>query len=362
VNRKKIIQDFKTYFILGIKFGIIGSLIGFIIHFLWGNLQEVKYTIFNGFIIGFFVGFFEQIFSITKVARFPYSLILFFRTLTYFILTIVSIYTLILVYLYSNGLSTLYLRDPEKFEQIKNVYFLTNINAIYIIVLTLVVTFIWQLKSFFGKGILINYLIGRYHKPAIESRIFMFLDLNDATTLAEKLGSKKYSSFLSEFFNDLDYAFTITKGQVFQYVGDEIVIKWKMKDGLKNNNCINAFFLAVDILEDKKDYYINKYDTFPSFKASIHLGEVTVTEIGVSKREIVYHGDTINTASRIYSSAHRLKKNFLISKALYDNLNKEVDLVFEDLGENSLKGKDEKIHIYSIESSSTYNKQIKQMY
>lgn len=52
----------------------------------------------------------------------------------------------------------------------------------------------------------------------------MFLDLNDATTFAEKLGSKKYSSFLNDFFNDLDPAFTKTKGRVFQYVGDEVVI------------------------------------------------------------------------------------------------------------------------------------------
>ena len=253
-----------------------------------------------------------------------------------------------MVYLKSIGLGTTALADLNKYEEISKVYFLTNINTIYILIFTIAATFIWQLKSFFIKGVLLNYLTGRYHKPRSENRIFMFLDLNDATTIAEKLGSKKYSSFLSDFFKDIDSAFTKTKGQVFQYVGDEVVIIWKLKNGLKSNNCVNAYFSAAKILENKKEYYLSKYKILPKFKASLHLGEVTITEIGVSKKEIVYHGDSINTASRICSSAHTLGKIFLISKALHDKLNTDTNIVFEDLGEHSLKGKDEKIHIYGI--------------
>ena len=87
----------------------------------------------------------------------------------------------------------------------------------------------------------------------------MFLDLNDATTIAEKLGSKKYSFLLNDFFTDLDSAFTKTKGHVFQYVGDEVVVIWNPKTGLKNNNCLKAYFLAEQILGSKKEYYLNKY-------------------------------------------------------------------------------------------------------
>ena len=70
-------------------------------------------------------------------------------------------------------------------------------------------------------------------------------------------------------------------------------------------------------------------------------------KIGVSKKEIVYPGDTIKTASRICSSAHMLGKSILISKAVHDKLNTENDVVFDDLGEHSFKGKSEKIHITS---------------
>jgi adenylate cyclase len=127
----------------------------------------------------------------------------------------------------------------------------------------------------------------------------MFLDLNDATTIAEKLGSKRYSSFLSDFFKDIDLAFTQNKGKIFQYVGDEVVVIW-------------------------------------------------TPEIGVSKKEIVYHGDTMNTASRICGSAHILNKSLVLSKFLYDALELNGDFEFEDLGAQVLKGKDEEIHLYSV--------------
>jgi adenylate cyclase len=279
VPNKIISKGLKTYLFLGIKFGVVGSLIGFVLHAAWGNLQEVKYTIITGFIIGFFIGFFELVFFNSNVQRLPYSILLIFRTILYFAITFIGLYPVLIIYLKINGFATIDLADPQKFEEISKVYFLTNINTVYVLVFTLAATFIWQLKSFFGKGVLLNYLTGRYHKPSIEDRIFMFLDLNDATTLAEKLGSKKYSSFLSDFFSDLDSAFTKTKGQVFQYVGDEVVIIWKPKNGLNNNNCINTYFIALDILENKKEYYLDKYKIFPSFKASLHLGEVTITEI-----------------------------------------------------------------------------------
>ena len=129
---------------------------------------------------------------------------------------------------------------------------------IYVLVIIFIVSFLWQLKAFFAKGVILNYLIGKYHKPLSEDRIFMFLDLDNATTLAEKLGNEKYSLLLVDFFNDLDLAIVKTRGHVYQYVGDEVVIIWKLKDGLKNNNCIKSFILAMDILENRRDYYLKK--------------------------------------------------------------------------------------------------------
>jgi adenylate cyclase len=39
-----------------------------------------------------------------------------------------------------------------------------------------------------GPGTLVNLLLGRYHRPVAEDRIFMFLDLNDSTAIAPLRG------------------------------------------------------------------------------------------------------------------------------------------------------------------------------
>lgn len=350
MKAKKFFDELKFSSILGIKIGVLGAVLGLIFHSLWGNLEEIKYTIVNGFIIGFLIGFIEPIFSGSRIRRLPYSVLLLFRVVLYFIITLTSIYILLIVYLKSNGLESSSLSEPKIVEEINNVYFLSNINILYLLLVILSVSFLWQLKPFFGKGIIFNYLVGKYHKPVSEERIFMFLDLDNATTLAEKLGSEKYSLLLSDFFNDLDSAFNKTRGSVHQYVGDEVVVIWKIKKGLKNNNCLKSYFLAMEILVKNKDYYLNKYKILPSFKASLHLGKVTITEVGASKKEIAYHGDTINTASRICASARTIGNNILISKEVYDRLNKDDNIIYEDLGEHNFKGKNKKIHIYSVKN------------
>jgi len=44
---------------------------------------------------------------------------------------------------------------------------------------------------------------GKYYKPKSENRIFMFVDLNSSTTLAEKLGNERYHELLKDFFADI---------------------------------------------------------------------------------------------------------------------------------------------------------------
>ncbi len=275
-----------------------------------------------------------------------YSLLLILRSVAYFIIIIIATFFSFYFYTKNTGRTFTDFQDPEILAQLQNEYLLANIHGFVFLGMSLLLSFVWQLQSFFGKGVLRNYLTGRFHKPSVEERIFMFLDLNDATTLAEKLGPEKYSLFVTDFFRDLDGAITATKGQVFQYVGDEVVIIWKPEDGLKQGNCLRIYTEAEAIFEGRKTYYEETYGAFPRFKAGLHMGEVTITEIGVSKKEIAYHGDTINTTARICSAVHKLGKRLLISKYLYDKLTTDLNLV--DVGEHQFKGKEQHIHLLGL--------------
>ena len=55
-------------------------------------------------------------------------------------------------------------------------------------------------------------------------------------------------------------------------------------------------------IESFCDYYRYKYGVVPVFKAGMNCGTVPVAEIGELNKQIAYHGDVINPASRIQLS------------------------------------------------------------
>lgn len=220
----------------------------------------------------------------------------------------------------------------------------------YSLIVFSLMIFVSHISSLLGKGVLINLLIGKYHKPVQEERIFMFLDLCSAAAIAEKLDAFEYSSFLKDFFLDIDEAVIESKGAIIQFVGDEVVIVWKIKDGIERNNCVRFFPLAKSRILRKKQYYKDKYGFIPKFKAGIHYGSIVITEVGRTKQEIAYHGDTINTTARIRSECTNFKKDLLISADLLSLLeNIDVKYYVESVGIVSLKGKENVIGIMAIE-------------
>ena len=118
----------------------------------------------------------------------------------------------------------------------------------------------------------------------------MFLDLRSSTTIAEKLGHEKYSRLMQDCFNDLGVVIE-NDAEIYQYVGDEAVLTWSMEGGLKDQNCIRAFFTFKERLERKSEYYQSTYGVQPEFKAGVNGGSVIVTEVGKYKKEIAYYGD-----------------------------------------------------------------------
>jgi len=331
--------------VLGFKSEIEGQYYSFVRVIL----VSVLVTLFGSSILGSL----EVLYLNRVLRKMPLGISLLIKTLVYlvFIIVFVSFAT---IYTYSSEINKqLFSSDVIKYY----FEFLTSIRVVMAIVFwgiaCMLALFILQVSDKFGQGVLLNFLLGKYHKPKEEERIFMFLDLTSATTIAEKIGPHKYSSFLKDFFFDLEDAIYETKGAVFQYVGDEIVIIWDIKRGIEDNNCIKFFFLAEEKIKTFKNNYMTKYGVCPEFKAGLHCGKVIITEVGGSKSEIAYHGDTINTAARIRSVCHIYNKRLLLSAdllSLAHDLDKEFSV--ESIGVTQLKGKENVIALFSVENKN----------
>ncbi len=178
-------------------------------------------------------------------------------------------------------------------------------------------------------------------------RIFMFLDITSSTSIAEKLGHLKYFELLNDFFMDIATPVENHKGEIYQYIGDEVVVSWPLKEGIRDFNVLNCFFDIVDAIHGLSDNYREKYDLVPSFKAGMHYGKVSTGTIGTLKKEIIYTGDVLNTTSRIEGQCNQYKVNNLLSKDLIQAFPNGDYFEFEKIGEISLRGKASYVTLYT---------------
>lgn len=200
----------------------------------------------------------------------------------------------------------------------------------------------------YGPGVFRKFLLGHYFNPKREERIFMFLDLRSSTTIAEELGEEHYFSFLREVFKFATPAILRNQGEIYQYVGDEIVISWEIEKGKKGAHCIQCYFDIQEALNNKESYFDEHYGHRPEFKAGIHYGHVMAGEIGIVKREIAFSGDVLNTAARIQAKCNELGVNILTSKAIIDLLGPIASLKPEEVGAIELRGKKEMVTLYTL--------------
>ncbi len=246
------------------------------------------------------------------------------------------------------------LLDPEVIENyisyISGPRFILTIS--YWGLATLFALFILHISDKFGQGILFNFLLGKYHQPKQEVRIFMFLDLKSSTSHAEKLGHIKYSRLIQDCFFDLTDIVIKCNAKIYQYVGDEVVLSWKVAEGVRDNNCIKMFYEYHNLLIARQKYYMDTYQLVPEFKAGLNSGDITVAEVGQLKKELAYHGDVLNTAARIQARCNEYQKKLLLSQDLKDQLDQNPAYHFEYMESIILRGKEKKVGIYAAEPAA----------
>lgn len=230
--------------------------------------------------------------------------------------------------------------------------YLFYLLLVYYSFMTLLISFINQVNRKYGPGVLVPLLFGQYRDPREQDRIFMFMDLKSSVGAAEALGHLKYSSFIRDCFSDINDVLYRFRAQVYQYVGDEIVITWPEDEGLPQHFCIEFYFACKKRFHSRSDHYFSTYGLLPQFKAGAHTGKVTAIEIGEVKRDIAYHGDTLNTASRIQSVCNEYGKDFIVSRELIDKVGSHPNMKTEDLGSILLKGKSTKVVLVSVDWNS----------
>ncbi len=305
-------------------------------------------TALFAFIFGLIIGSIEVLYLSKKFQKSSFIYKIVFKGFIYFLLT--TVFTILVA-----GLANAFeLKLPPWNEIVLNnsMNFIKSFAfwsvELFVSSGILLCLFYIEVSDNIGQGTLLNFLMGKYHHPIEEDRIFMFLDMKSSTTIAEKLGHEKYFTMLKEYYSDLTDSIINHGGEIYQYVGDEVVITWKeQKDG-KNTRCIDCFFDMRSSLHKKEKNYEYRFGAIPTFKAGIHLGNVTTGEIGVMKKEIIFSGDVLNTAARIQGLCNQFKTDFLASEDFISSCAMNSNYKVDRIGETILRGKDQKMTLFTV--------------
>ena len=351
---KKVMTIIISWFIIGLIITVYDHLT---VHSIYSSGPADDYTLakslaihLGGALVGSLMGSVFLVFYINeKYKQKPYWQSLVAAT--------VGIYMIIAFILFLVGTVTIWLEngrpfsDPGSMEELNHFIGISTQlkNMIVWGIVVLVTQFTLQVNDKFGQGTLWNIIKGKYHFPRKEKRIFMFVDIQSSTTIAEKLGNERYHMLLKDFFADITDAIVFNRGQIYQYVGDEVVITWDMKNGLSENHCIQCFFDMKVAIESKSSVYEERYGVVPGFKAGIHYGEVVAGEIGILKKDITFSGDVLNTAARLQEKCNEFGVQILTSDDLLSALPEQGLFKKISIGSILFRGKQEKLNISTLQ-------------
>ena len=220
-------------------------------------------------------------------------------------------------------------------------------SVIFYALVYFITTVAMEASKLVGKGFTEKLILGKYHLPKKERRIFLFIDLKESTKLSKELSLDNYSMLIKEFFRDIDRAMEAFEGEIYQYAGDEVIVSWPATT-TNYEKAVRSFIQFYEQMKARRSHYIKRYGVAPVFKAAIHSGNVIATWMGRMKRELVFQGEVLNTTARVTNLAKNLSYPILLTQQVVDRLPDSLREDTLEAGSYFLKGINMPVAIYIL--------------
>jgi adenylate cyclase len=134
--------------------------------------------------------------------------------------------------------------------------------------------------------------------------VFLFIDLERSTALAERLGDLAFHRLVSRFVSDSTDPIVKASGEIYRYVGEELIANWGLADDIAKAHCVRGCFGAPDRLAALGPVYLRDFGT-PVHSRTGALRPGGDGRDGLRQEQVVFLGDTMNTAARILEFCRR---------------------------------------------------------
>jgi adenylate cyclase len=238
-------------------------------------------------------------------------------------------------------LRTLNISSHERFDET------LGASLVFATVMSVGTNVVIEIGMLLGFGTLRNLFTGRYVQPRRERRAFLLIDMRNSTGLAERLGAVPFHELLNDFFRDVSDAALECGAEIHKYVGDEAILTWP-QGRVADGDCLRCPFIARELIEQRREHYLRRYQAVPEFRASLHYGEIVAGEIGDVRREIAYVGDTLNSAARLLDAAKEMGRDVLASADLLAQAALPAEIRAETLPMLSVRGRAQKLAVSAL--------------
>ena len=214
---------------------------------------------------------------------------------------------------------------------------------------SVVIGALFELTRLIGSRVLLNVIIGRYRRPTREQRVLLFLDLVGSTSLAESMGELRMHQLLTRFFHDIDGAILAHGGEVHAYVGDEVIVTWRLAAKGSERRCLDCFF-AIPGQHCREGGHIpagvRPGAEFSRRSACGAGGDQRVRGLAPAGR---LFRRTMNVAARLQEYCKEVGRALLVSGDLLRLVRPGSDLVVEALGPTPLRGRAAAVEVFAVE-------------
>jgi adenylate cyclase len=221
---------------------------------------------------------------------------------------------------------------------------------LYSAAVSVLFNFGFAITNLIGARSLLNFLSGRYHAPVEENRFVLFVDIAGSTGLAESLGGLAIHRLLDRTFRLLTVSVVDYRGEVLNYVGDEVIVTWPESEGAIDCRPLRCFLAMRDGLARAAGQFEREFSVVPRIRGSLHFGPVIIGEIGDVKRAIVFNGDVMNTAARLEELSRQVDGGFLASRAAMQRFSSAPPFAVRDLGRLPIRGRVDGIDVVGIDA------------
>jgi class 3 adenylate cyclase len=204
-----------------------------------------------------------------------------------------------------------------------------------------------RIVGFVGARNVLHLITGKYHRPVMEKRVFLFLDIKGSTALVERLGPVGARALIGKFFFDISAPITDCGGDIYRFTGDGLVATWQWDDAVADGAVLRAVDGIQGAVAGEAEHYAERFGVVPGFRIGIHGGEIVISEEGDTKRAIGFYGDTIHIAARMEQKAKELQVDTVVSEEVVNALG-APDPRLTEVARETVRGISRPIGMYTL--------------